>query len=160
MGTRLQIVAALAVVGSVAGGGVALAHVPAVQQTAATTSQPSDASGPTLQSLLEQSAKLHAAIESARAGLAQAGADRAASSNTQVSPDLSALEPSEQRDAPANSTPSTASRPVVTAPATPFSGDDGAEARGQDDGHEAHSTHQENPQPAPTGTHASRGDDD
>ena len=152
MSTKLQVVAAMAVVGSVAGGGVALAHVPAVQQTAATASQPTDTSGQTLQSLLAQSAKLHAEIEGARQALAQANADAAASPQPSTGPDLSTAEPSEQqRDAPANSAPTAASTPPVNTPATPFAGDDGREAGDHEGGseeHESHSTRES--QPAPT----------
>lgn len=71
MGIRLRVLTSITAVGSMVGGGVALAHVPGVQQTAVTAAQSTDASGQTLQSLLAQSAQLHAAIESARQGLAQ-----------------------------------------------------------------------------------------
>lgn len=72
MGIRLRVLTSITAVGSMVGGGVALAHVPGVQPTAATAGQSSAASGQTLQSLLAQSAQLHAAIESARQGLAHA----------------------------------------------------------------------------------------
>lgn len=165
MGTKLQVVAAMAVVGSVAGGGVALAHVPAVQQTAATASQPSDSSGQTLQSLLDQSAKLHAEIDDARQALAQASADAVAPPQSSTTSDLSVSEPSEEpQNTPAQSTPAAASTaPAVNAPATPFAGDDGREAgdhEGGDEGQEAHSTRSGDSPPSSTGTRAPGGGDD
>lgn len=163
MGTRLQVVAAIAVVGSVAGGGVALANVPSAQQTAATASQPGDNNGQTLQSLLEQSAKLHAEIESARQSLTQASADDSASPQSSASPAAPASQRSERPDdAKVDSTPSASG----TAPAgnaspttTPFVDDDGSEADGHD-APETHSTHSGDSQPAPTGTRAPGGGDD
>lgn len=166
MGTKLQVVAAMAVVGSVAGGGVALAHVPAVQQTAATASQPSDTNGQALQSLLAQSAKLHAEIERAREGLTQPSADAATAPRPSASTDDSTPEPAEHpQAAPTTAAATSASTaPAIAAPAKPLTDDDGREDGGHndggEDGHETNSAHTADTQPAPTSTRAPGGGDD
>ena len=135
MGTRLQVVASMAVVGSVVGGGVALASVPNPQPTAATASQPEDTNGQTLQSLLQHSAALHAAIESARQALAEASAQASASPPPSVVPPASTGGPTELPNPQASSTPSVPSAPVTGgAPTTRYAGDDGRESGGHDDG--------------------------
>lgn len=132
MGIGLRVLTSIAAVGSMVGGGVALAHVPGVQQTAATTGQAADASGQTLQSLLAQSSQLHAAIEIARQGLAQG--------NDSTQPSLTPTPAAHQRtDRHTNTGPQVTAHPSTHAPAlnprpTVVADVDGD---GRDDGHDA-----------------------
>jgi hypothetical protein len=148
MGAALRAITSIGVVGTLAGGAIALAQVPGIQNTSATGDAGNSATATEgLRSLLDQSAKLHAAIDAARASIAEGSAtadDESSSASApakesalesvhshpkpsrspQVAGTQDAAPTKADRDDPPGSTAEAAADPTSAPSADPSDGDD------------------------------------